>query len=416
MDVVPLRREPERPQKTNFAGFDAIRALAALGVLLLHACVPYLQHPMPGLAWPVRDSQSALVDVLFWGIELFIMPVFLVMAGMLAWQSLHRHGPGNLVKTRARRLLIPLAFGILVILPLDLYAWLLGWIGEGLIPAVKLKSLKFDNGIDRDLWGLSHLWFLEYLFLYVAVLAGASVLAGRSVRFARLLPSTNVAFALLLVSGAVTLWFRPEVVWGFQHSFLPVASKWLYSGTFFLGGVLIAKSDPQLTWLTSQVPRFALPCLALAACTVMLGRWQLAGGQNTAASTLLAVMTTVSAWGITLCIIAWATKKVTRLPVSIQYLCAASFWIYVVHHPLMGLIHTDLKWLLPGVAPGIKSMIAWVTCAGFCLLLYEGFVRKTALGQWLGFAWSIPRQPPTEAEIIIPIGQETEPISTRRAA
>ncbi len=191
MDVVPLHRKPERPQQTNFAGFDAIRALAALGVLLLHACVPYLQHPMRGLAWPVRDSSSAAVDVLFWGIELFIMPVFLVMAGILAWRSLHRHGPGKLVKTRARRLLIPLAFGMLVILPLDLYAWVLGWVGEGLVPAVKLKSLKFDNGIDRDLWGLSHLWFLQYLFLYVAVLSGAIYLAGRSVHIRRLMPATT---------------------------------------------------------------------------------------------------------------------------------------------------------------------------------------------------------------------------------
>ena len=416
MDIVPLHRKPERPQPTNFAGFDAIRALAALGVLLLHACVPYLQHPMRGLAWPVRDSSSAAVDVLFWGIELFIMPVFLVMAGILAWQSLHRHGPGKLVKTRARRLLIPLAFGMLVILPLDLYAWVLGWVGEGLVPAVKLKSLKFDNGIDRDLWGLSHLWFLQYLFLYVAVLAGAIYLAERSIHIRRLMPAPRVAIALLLVAGAITLWFCPEVVWGFQHSFLPVASKWLYSGTFFFGGVLIAKSDPQLTWLTGQVPRFALPTLVLAACTVLLGRWQLAGGQNTAAGVLLAVTTTVSAWAITLCIIAWATKKVTGLPVAMQYLGAASFWIYVVHHPFMGLIHTDLKWLLPGAAPAVKSLIAWVTCAGFSLLLYEGLVRKTALGRWLGFAWSIPRPTQTDRDIIIPIGEDREPISTRRAA
>ncbi len=419
MDVLHLHTD-DRPAHRKFVGFDAIRAFAALGVVVLHACIPYLQHPMPGLTWPVRDASSATIDVLFWGIELFIMPVFLVMAGILAWRTVDRCGPRQVVKSRARRLLVPLAFGMLVVLPLDLYAWILGWISEGLVAPIKLKSMKFDGGIDRDLWGLGHLWFLQYVFLYVVSLASAVWLTTQHPPLRRWMPSNRTAGVVLLGVGMITLVICPEVVWGFQHSFLPVPSKWLYSGTFFFGGVLIAKSDPNLMTLRRSVTRLGIPAILLSAFTIALGRWHLAGGESHTANILLAAMTTVSAWLITLWIIAAATEKVKQIPVAVQYLAAASFWVYMVHHPFLGLIHTDLKWLLPSTLPAAKMFVAFTVCVGFSLLMYEGFVRKSGLGRWLGFDWTFPAglQDTESTEQILPIDSPATPVEIpdRRAA
>ena len=36
------------------AGLDWIRGLGAVAVVVLHAGIPYLTAPMPGLAWPIR--------------------------------------------------------------------------------------------------------------------------------------------------------------------------------------------------------------------------------------------------------------------------------------------------------------------------------------------------------------------------
>ena len=88
MTVIPLHdrindRDSDAPPK-RLAGLDRVRALAALGVVLLHACVPYLRHPMPGLTWPIRDTTSATVDWLFWSIEVFIMPVFLIVGRLVS--------------------------------------------------------------------------------------------------------------------------------------------------------------------------------------------------------------------------------------------------------------------------------------------------------------------------------------------
>lgn len=406
----------DRPSPEKFAGFDAIRAFAALGVVLLHACVPYLKHPMPGLVWPVRDTTSVFVDVLFWGIELFIMPVFLVLAGILAWRTLDRRGERAVITSRASRLLIPLLFGVLVVLPMDMYAWLLGFVTEGLMEPVKLRSLKLGAELNRDLWGLSHLWFLHYLFLYVVCLAGANWILTRYPKLQRFTRSNLGMLCLLLTAGIVTLVFRPEVVWGFQHAFLPVPSKWIYSGTFFAGGVLLAKCDPGLIKLRTDASRLAAPAILLSLFSIVLGRWHLAGSENQTASVLLAALTTVSAWLGTLAIIGITIDRVKNIPIAVQYLAAASFWVYVIHHPFLGLIHTDLKWLLPSALPATKTFLAFAICTGLSLLMYEGLVRKSRLGRWLGFAWEIPmvEEPP---EHVLPIedAPATE-VPARRAA
>lgn len=420
MDVVRLRTPNPPAGNRKFAGFDCVRAVAALGVVLLHSCVPYLQHPMPGLAWPVRDSESRVVDCLFWSIEVFIMPLFLVLAGFLAWQTLTRRGSGALIKSRARRLFVPLLFGILVVLPLDLYCWLLGWVAEGLIQPVKLKSLKFDGGMDRDLWGLSHLWFLQYLFLYVLVLALVWLARGRFAIASRWKPTPGTATLAVLLAGSLVLYFRPEVVWGFQHSFFPVPSKWFYSGLFFAFGAMLAAWDGQLSWLTSNSRRLVAPAVSLLVAAVVAGRWQLGGGENHLAATTVAVLTCSSALLVAVTLIGLAAERISCVPSVVSYLAAASFWVYLVHHPIIGLVHLDLKWLFPSASPILKTAASFTIAGGVCLLTYEGLVRSTALGRMLGLGWELPagRQPDGEV-ISIDSGRGPEPAvdePSRRAA
>ena len=395
----PLPASPFRGStgKPNFAGLDALRCFAALGVVLLHSCVPYLRYPMPGLTWSVMDTPNTAIDFLFWSIELFIMPLFLVLAGFFAWQTLQRRGPNSLIRGRARRLLIPLLFGAVVILPLDLYCWVGSWVAEGIISPVKLKSLKLDHPIGQNLWGLSHLWFLQYLFLYVACLATFAVAVKRYPWIKEFQPSLKTSLGLTVVAATLILCVEPQVVWGFQHSFLPVPSKWLYSGIFFTLGLMLAIHDPKLTWVKSYAPRLAAPALITCLIALLLGRWQLDQWISMPAETrqagfsvagiLLAAMTAGSALLTTLSLIGLSLKLIPAVPNSVRYLAAASFWIYIVHHPILGLTHLDLKLLLPQVSPVIKMTLSFATACCLSLLTYEAVVRTTRFGQLLGFQW-----------------------------
>ncbi len=390
MDVLPLRKLDRRPVSSTFAGFDAIRAFAAFGVVMLHACVPYLQNPMPGLSWSTRDTPSAWIDVGFWTIELFIMPLFLVLAGFLAWQTFDRRGPRSLVRHRAKRLLRPFVFGCAIVLPIDLYIWVLSWVAEGFVEPTKLRSLKFDGVIDRDLWGTAHLWFLPYLFLYIAVFAVAAW-ASRKISISnRFRFHPMIIGASLIVAASVILFFRPHVVWGFQHSGGLVPSKWGYSGLFFAAGLLIAWRDPHLNWLKSIAARLIVPAALAAIAAVTLGRWHLSGGDGRFAGAVLAAITVLAAALLTFSIVGISAKQVHVSSVRVKYIAAASFWIYLVHHPILGLVHIDLKLLLPGVSPIVKVMAAFAVSVGLSLVTYEVMVRKTMLGRWLGFDWALP--------------------------
>ncbi len=277
MNVIPMRRK-DLSDDREIPGLVAVRVVAMAGVLLLHATIPYLEHPMPGLAWPVTDGSSTIVDFAGWSVELFVMPVFLVIAGFLAWQTQFRNGPRAMVRGRLKRLGRPFLFGMIVLLPISAHIWVLGWVTEGHVPLLKLRSFKFDNGIDRDLWGTSHLWFLLYLLTYVFLLAAATRFSERLGRLRLRRPSAGLSIGLLLTACAVIVAVRPEVVWGFQHAFAPVPSKWLYCGSFFWIGVLLARHDPGLSRLGAIGKRWVSPTVMLAIAAVILGRWHLSGG------------------------------------------------------------------------------------------------------------------------------------------
>ncbi len=408
MNVISLPRPtPPSASAAKFVGLDALRGFAALWVVLFHACIPYLTHPMPGLTWAVRDQSSDVVDFLYWWTELFIMPLFLVMAGFFAWKTLQVRGETELIRSRAARLLKPLLFGIVVVLPIDLYCWVLGWVADGIVPANKLRSLKFDAEQDQNLWGLSHLWFLQYLFLYVVVLALASRLRSRFSILQRIQPGPSSVVSLIVLAGTLTLTLCPEVVWGFQHDFAPVPSKWIYSGLGFALGVSLAAFDSELMWVKSQSMRFVAPAAICSAAAVLLGQWHLSSPQDQQAQIALAALTCVGSILMTLSIISLAASKIASAATWTSYLAAASFWVYIVHHPILGLVHTDLKYLLPGASPVVKTLLAFGITAGVSLASYEAFVRKTSLGRWLGFGWEFPTtQPSTEPRSI--------PLSTRR--
>ncbi|QDT04290.1 glucans biosynthesis protein [Rubripirellula lacrimiformis] len=415
--------------ETTFAGLDLVRAAAAIAVVALHAGVPYLKHPMPGLGWTVQDTPSEAVDFAFWSLELIVMPLFLVIAGFFTWRSLGRSQPSGVVRSRAKRLLIPLLFGMLVVLPLDLYLWVLGWVTDGAVPMVKMKSLKFDGSIDRNLWGLSHLWFLPYLFTYVAILAAAKAAwdrwGQRTAKFGQgmlrqIQPGSrtidSICIAALAGAASIVLIFRPEVVWGFQHAFLPVASKWTYHAIFFALGVSLAWNDPQLDGLKRWAPRLAIPTLMMGFATIRLGQWQLLAVDPSPISVdlssqmvsmqiegeylfrsnlshaITAVMTATTAVLATLVIMGLAMRHVLSVSTAVKYVAAASFWIYLVHHPILGLAHIDLKWFATGFSPVAKMIFAATISVAFSIATYEGLVRRTRLGKILGFQYSLPSE------------------------
>ena len=130
---------------------------------------------------------------------------------------------------------------------------------------------------------------------------------------------------------------------------------------------------------------------------------------------------------VTLSIIGSAANRIRRVPPIVGYLAAASFWVYMVHHPILGLVHIDLKWMLPSSSPILKAALAFCVTLLCSLATYEVWVRQTSLGRLLGFQWQSPRSrrsvtPSTSGNEVISIDGNRGPdeqsgsVSPRRAA
>jgi glucans biosynthesis protein C len=378
-------------------GPDIVRALAALLVVHLHACVPYLKHPMPGLVWTVQDTSSSWVSALFWSIELFIMPTFLVIAGYFAHRSWTGGGGAQLLASRARRLLLPLLLASVVLLPLAYYLWIVGWVIDGRLTAERLWRPRVPRDDREHLLGLAHLWFLHYVFTYCVVLAAGGWAWHKAARrtHERAIRTTPfaissasrwvLAIASLPLVGCAVLIVAPQVVFGFQHAFLPVPSKWLYCATFFFGGVAIAIHDPHWQRVNRAAPRLLGIGAVCGLAAVVLGQWAIVRSDPSTLAfqidfftrALLAALSVAAAWSLSLGLLGGANRIAPlllpqrRITAGISYLAAASFWIYLVHHPLVALIHIDLKVAAPALSPLAKSLLATVAAVSLALASYQ---------------------------------------------
>ena len=158
---------------------DALRGFAMLLGIGLHASLAFFPAP-----WWVQDRTSGLdglFDEFLWAVHGFRMPVFFLMSGFFTALLWRRHGLGALLNHRLRRVALPLAIGLLTIVPLTT---LVGeWAAEtapaaqvaeddiwGKVFAGDVSGVEqlIDSGFDVDLRSEAGGWTL----LHAAALAG----------------------------------------------------------------------------------------------------------------------------------------------------------------------------------------------------------------------------------------------------
>ncbi|MCA9024938.1 MAG: acyltransferase family protein [Planctomycetaceae bacterium] len=385
-------------------GLDWLRAGAAVLVVTLHAGIAYLVARMPGLAWPTHDpSGHPTVDAITWWINGFIMPLFFVQSGYLACQIMCAKGPEEFLKHRTRRLLAPFALGCVLILPLDLYAWLLGWAGEGKITLHKLRSLKIDSPLGDNLWGVSHLWFLQYLWLFCLCAWGMWRVAEWQSGKVTKSPDGKVAESNGLKSrqsfGKVTvallgistfaLWWEPQLVIGFRHSWWPqLANLLFYAPWFTLGWLNFSSREAQGERNSHRACELRLlASLGMFAILLPLIHQHVADPLQGPARVVLATLFVTHAW---LAVTGWFGVCLRWLnrqpPAAVKYIAEASFWIYLFHHPVVGLTQVSLSQAPLPVA--IRFLLTTLIGMVLPLLTYHAFVRQT----WIGVVLSGRRQ------------------------
>jgi peptidoglycan/LPS O-acetylase OafA/YrhL len=351
----------------RYDGFDVLRAGAILLGVFSHAARAYV----PGIEryYPIADPAShALFAVLSSVVNGFRMQVFFAMSGFFAHLVLERRGAREFLRDRARRLVVPFCAAVPAIVALDLLVR--GWSAS--------RGLLSPLYRDGAAWSPAplHLWFLQYLFLYCVI---AFVLARRGVTGARagrwlaravqrpeVLVSLALPLALLL---ALHRGLNPA------RSFLPQPMTFLEYACFFGTGWLLWDARASLDALKRRGGGLAAAGLLLALAVAMSPfQWRFVG---LVAYAFVPWLVTFGAIGLAL--------RVRNAPrPRLRFLVEASYWVYLVHLPIVQLLQVGLGGVAWPAAPKFLTVVA--TTFGVTLASFAAFVRGGVLGEWLGAA------------------------------
>lgn len=390
---------------------EFLRVSATFLVLFYHAALTYLARPMRLTLWMSYDgSRSVGFDVFVYWINGFVMPLFFLAAGVSVPAACQARGAREFLKHRTRRLLRPLLFGCVAILPLTYALWGYGLITTGRCDEDQILAWRFGRALGPSVYGFLHLWFLEYLFLVCALWAGAWTVLRRWKPSAESGPAPDreqyrwlatiwrpflpalVTFAIFLVDSDTML--------RVDNTMLPNPSRVIHYMVFFTVGAWISQiRDPKGRLMRFGTLYSVLALVVFAVMVPLLLRHAaapLTGNERLAFCALAAVFPWLTVFGgLGVCL-----RLVRDRGPAMRFLAEASFWVYIVHIPIVGLVQILL---LPLPWPAFaKFLLVAAAAVLLSLLSYEYQVRRSLIGElingsrkrsknrgWLGpeFGW-----------------------------
>jgi len=381
----PRTTLPDAPEARD-GGLDALRAGAMLLGVLFHAAVPHTATPLRRLVWAVSETEpSRLLDLLFWAIHVFRMPLFFFLSGYFSVPALARRRPASFLSARLRRLGIPLLVPGLVVLVVLYYVWGAGWLLDGRCTLREIRAVVFaDPAIRADFLGSAHLWFLVDLLVVSFLWTGARALGARP-RSGRGLVAACAAVSLVLMARA------PGIATEFRNGFLPDPARLAWHALFFAAGAALfdlgasGRRQREARGRRPGVLAAAIAAPALAAAYVLLP----SVSDETAtplARSAFALAWSAAAWGIVLALFAAARGRTGPAGPRRTLLVEASLWVYLVHVPIVGAFQIALTRALPPVA--VWALVSAGTYGASILSWLP--LRRTALGGLL--AWRRERR------------------------
>ena len=372
---------------------DALRALAFALVILYHVAMYYVAgwhwhlkspHEAEWLQWPMRALN-------LWRMDL----VFLISGLALGFLRPAAAARASLLGQRSWRLLLPLAFGMVVIVPYQAYAQA---VGNGTIaPGFGAFLARYFTGgpwprgaFDGSDPGVTwnHLWYLPYLWCYTAVVLLALPLLHSAV-------GRRLQASLLALRGwRLLIPILPLMAWSIllRPSFPPthdlLHDGWLHAVyfTLFLYGFWIGIDPAWWAEVTRLRWRWlAGAALLLASCLAWLWIWPAASGPWRHAPRLLA---DAYLWTALLAILAWGHRLLNRPWRWLPWANEQVYPWYVLHQTLIIVL---VVWLAPLrlAAPLEAALLVTGTITG-CWTL-TAIIRRTA---WLRPLFGLkPRAP-----------------------
>ncbi len=384
---------------------DWVRTLAFGLLVLYHVGMYYVTwdwHVKSPAAGPFLEPLMLLSAP--WRLSLLFLVSGVATASML------EHRPKGFVRLRSRRLLWPLLFGMLVVVPPQSYYEVVeklpGGYHDGYL-AFWGRYLAADGSFCRegdclDLPTWNHLWFLPYLWAYSMLLWAALKLAGGPMRRTGERLGRWFAGPAVLVVPALGLGLVRMLLVGRFESTHALVDDW-YNHAQYLPVFLLGFWLARATQAWASIERWRGWSLGLALCSYFALIAYFGHYDDATPPPDWLRMAQRLAWGANqwlsiAAILGFARHWVKGDSPALRYLAPAVYPVYILHQTvIVVLAHNAQAWAL---RPWIEGPLLVACTFALCLGGYELIRRIPVLRPFFGLKWR--PDPRAAAEVVAP--------------
>jgi len=353
---------------------DWLRVLAMIGIFFFHNARFYDTFT----DWHVRNTTTNLgASALIAFMSQWIMPLFFLIAGVGTYYALKSRRPGQYIQERTLRLLVPLIFGMLIIVFPQAYY-------QALYQGFDLAGYNFFQIYGLYLQTLPelewfHLWFLVDLFIFSIITLPLFLNTGSSGKsiFSRLATAIGKPWALVLLLvlsiAIVNIFIYPDGYWGYRNGGWNIITYLL----FFIFGYLIfanprfMETIEKLRWITLGIGVIAFS----SAIAVFLDELaEPASHFGSASFALASLVQSLNTWAWLLAILGLGSRFLNRNNRFLSYVNEAVLPFYILHQTvIISIGFYVVQW---SVGIGLKYLVISATSFLAIMLIYELLVRR----------------------------------------
>jgi len=352
--------------------FDWLRVLAVLLLFPFHTGRVFDTFG----DWYVRNLETSDAITLFQAyVWRWHMPLLFVLAGAASWYALGKRRAGQYAWERVKRLLVPLIFGLLVIVPPQ------SWLG-----------LRSHSVADPSFWAwypnffsfhaadpdgyrlggftLAHLWFILFLFVFAVVALPLMVGLRRP-------GGSRVIEPLARVSSVPGVILLAAVPWWLTVNLIDYPNPVYFLIVFLTGYVLL--SDPRFGQAIDRHRHVALLLGPIA--FLPLAYWETYGWPDWMSRELIDLATTYAEgfapWFFLIAILGYGRHLLNRSGRVLNYLSEASYPYYILHQTLIvAIAFFVVRW---DTSLGVKYVAILIGAGAATAVLYELIVKRTRI-------------------------------------
>jgi glucan biosynthesis protein C len=343
---------------------DWLRVIAIGLLLIYHIAIVFQPWALFIAFIKSNDSLEALWTPMTM-LNVWRIPLLFYVSGMGLFFAMRKRNWKQLIIERTKRILLPLAFGVLAIAPLHMFIF------------QKFYNLPLGYYPHQG-----HLWFLGNIFVYVILLSPLFYFLKKNEN-GKIKKTLSKIMSNPSIPLLISLFFIIEVMLVKPQQFALYAQTWhgFFNGflAFLLGFILVYSGKSFLeTVLKWRGLYIGIAIIMYSIRLVVFG--------TEAPGYLMAIESNFWIFGI----FGFAYKYLNKPSTTLNYLSQAAYPIYIIH---MFVLYAGAMFIVPLEIPVMLKFLSIVAFTGLvCYLIYEFLIRRSGfLKPLFGLNWKIKK-------------------------